>query len=548
MRRLKEKLDQVESLYSNSDRAGKLASSNSPQFEFDALTSGERGIPECFEIGRFKSSVYGEVPAFLRFAEVNGIAINIEDATDFIFYNELLERSLFKILSVIDANSVRLVLIDGKNYGASMERLSRLSSKIIGNGVNESPESIRHAIARASRVPDDFNTFIVINNFPHGFDNESASLLLKLLQKAHNKRVWVLMTREVKPTRTMEDLATSISERLENISFLGDGNWQNDSLCNVPDLRENVFLSVGSSFSESRIEAYIESVNSLDKMSRSHEERFDISDGLRVPIGTADGETFYFTLGHETENYHGIVAGASGQGKTVLLDNIIAAGASLYRPSELGFVLLDLKGIEFAEYRGLEHLLAYASSSDVNTGLKIVEYVERELSRREKAFRAEGVSNLSDYRKNSKEFMPRLLVIIDEFQTLFGKDYKTDQYVEAILIDEVVRKGRAFGIHLLCCTQSLGSGVRSSFLDNIPLRIAFRMAADVTRSFMSARNTAADSLAIGEIVYNSRSGDVQENKHVSVNHIKPDQIRTIVSKSRLSERIPNNITKVLIDQ
>jgi len=96
------------------------------------------------------------------------------------------------------------------------------------------------------------------------------------------------------------------------------------------------------------------------------------------------------------------------------------------------------------------------------------------------------------------------------------------------LIKQILRIGRAYGVHLLCCTQSLGDGVRSSFLNNIPLRIAFQMTQDQSRSFLSTSNSAAEALKIGEAIYNEQDGLPNENILVKVDHLKSEDVHKYI--------------------
>ena len=126
--------------------------------------------------------------------------------------------------------------------------------------------------------------------------------------------------------------------------------------------------------------------------------------------------------------------------------------------------------------------------------------------------------------------MPRLLVIIDEFQNLFTGNYKADGYIEDVLIKTVLRLGRAYGVHLICCTQSLGDGVRTSFLNNIPLRVAFQMARDQSQQFLSIGNTFAEDLEVGQIIYNDRDGVAAKNNMVKVDFLSSAQVKARVAK------------------
>jgi S-DNA-T family DNA segregation ATPase FtsK/SpoIIIE len=252
---------------------------------------------------------------------------------------------------------------------------------------------------------------------------------------------------------------------------------------------------------------------------------FDIDEGIKIPFGIHHSKPFYFRLGHGVSNFHAIVGGRSGKGKTVFIDNLIARATNIYSPDELRFVLLDMKGIEFNDYKRIPHIQAFCSSTNFENAIKIVEFLQSELKNREVLFNSVEAKNVVDYKKKSGKVMPRLLVIIDEFQNLFTGNYKTDGFVEDILIKQILRIGRAYGVHLLCCTQSLGDGVRSSFLNNIPLRIAFQMTQDQSRSFLSMNNSAADILKIGEAIYNEQDGLLSENVLVKVDHLKSEDIQ-----------------------
>jgi DNA segregation ATPase FtsK/SpoIIIE-like protein len=275
-------------------------------------------------------------------------------------------------------------------------------------------------------------------------------------------------------------------------------------------------------------------------------ENFNINEGIKIPVGKQRNKTFYFRLGHGATNFHAIIGGRSGKGKTVFLDNIIARGMNIYSPDELRFVLLDMKGIEFSEYKNVPHVQAFCSSSNFENGLKIIEFLQSELRNREALFNSVEASDIVQYKKKSGKTMPRLLVIIDEFQNLFTGNYKTDGIVEDTLIKQILRIGRAYGIHLLCCTQSLGDGVRSSFLNNIPLRIAFQMTQDQSRSFLSISNTAADSLKVGEVIYNEQDGLLSENIFVNIDHLISDEVQQLLKEFEKSGKPYQSFEKLIV--
>ena len=203
---------------------------------------------------------------------------------------------------------------------------------------------------------------------------------------------------------------------------------------------------------------------------------------LPVVIGrTIQNENFVFDL---AKMPHLLVAGATGQGKSVGLNAIITS--LLYRkdPSQLKFVLIDPKTVEFSLYKHLEkHFLAKMESEDeaiVKEPKKAVYTlnslcVEME-SRLAKCGEA-GVRNIVEYnemvrsRKIEDAIMPYIVVIIDEFADLIMTAKEVEQPVMRL-----AQKARAIGIHLIVATQRpdvkvITGGIKANF----PARIAFRV-------------------------------------------------------------------------
>ena len=526
MQELNQVLSKTENLLSNPQEIFQRTQ-RIDSFDFNLLTKpfGQK-LPEGFEVGVFTSSSGEDVPAFLPFALANGIAFSIEKVSDFAFFNELLEQSTFQILNSIHYNDFKLTLIDGKNHGIYLSHLSQFDDIITGGKIYKEQADINKVLNEILlRSIKEFR-FIIINNFPNGFTNESATALIKILNIAQDEKIKVLMTKEHEPPRAMADLAETISNNLEVISFDKNNHWFSKTLSQVENIKGLFTLNFGSSFTSSDMKGAVEVTNVIHQTTANPaSENFDINEGIKIPIGTHRDKVFYFRLGHGASNYHGIVGGRSGKGKTVFLDNIISRATTVYSPDELRFILVDMKGIEFNDYKNLPHVQAFSSSSNFENGMKVVEFLQTDLKNREALFNSVDAKNIVDYKKKSGKVMPRLLVIIDEFQNLFTGNYKTDGYVEDILIKQVLRIGRAYGVHLLCCTQSLGDGVRSSFLNNIPLRIAFQMTQDQSRSFLSINNSAADILKVGEAIYNEQDGALSENVLVKIEHLQSDDIQ-----------------------
>lgn len=179
---------------------------------------------------------------------------------------------------------------------------------------------------------------------------------------------------------------------------------------------------------------------------------------VRVPIGrTGASKLQYLELGKGTRQ-HALFAGKTGSGKSNLFHVIIANLALYCSPDEVEFYLVDFKkGVEFKCYatHRLPHARVVAIESDREFGLSVLQRVDEELRRRGDLFRRIGVQDMAGYRRESGKPLPRSLLVIDEFQEFFTEDDRIAQ-TASVLLDRIVRQGRAFGIHVLLGSQTLG--------------------------------------------------------------------------------------------
>ena len=243
----------------------------------------------------------------------------------------------------------------------------------------------------------------------------------------------------------------------------------------------------------------------------------DTSQVLRVPIGrTGASKWQYLTLGKGTQQ-HALIAGKTGSGKSTLFHVIVSNLALWCSPDQVEFYLIDFKkGVEFKCYatHHLPHARVIGIESDREFGLSVLERVDQELRRRGDLFRQRGVQDLNGYLQASKsETLPRTLVMIDEFQEYFVEDDRVAQNA-AVLLDRIVRQGRAFGIHVILGSQTLGGAytlARTTFAQ-MAVRIALQCDEADAYLIMDESNAAPRLLSRpGEGVYNDSSGAVEGN-------------------------------------
>ncbi|WP_026424890.1 FtsK/SpoIIIE domain-containing protein [Actinokineospora inagensis] len=235
---------------------------------------------------------------------------------------------------------------------------------------------------------------------------------------------------------------------------------------------------------------------------------------LRTVIGFDEGDPVDLVLGDATP--HALVAGPSGSGKTNFLYAMLGGLAARYSPRELELYLLDFKeGVSFAGLtRGEKdpswlpqaRLVGVNVNTDREFGLALLRYLAQELARRAAAAKRQEVTKLAELRDADPDgHWPRIVAVIDEFQALFsGRDQITQQ--AAALLEDVARRGRSQGIHLVLASQDI-AGIEAfwgkpAVYDQCTLRVAMPKAKRV----LAQDNLAAVSLPRWHAVVNHDSG------------------------------------------
>ncbi len=208
---------------------------------------------------------------------------------------------------------------------------------------------------------------------------------------------------------------------------------------------------------------------------------------LAIALGkTISNETYVFDL---AKMPHLLVAGATGQGKSVGLNAIIASLLYRKHPSQLKFVLIDPKKVELTLYSKIEnHYLAKIPDSDeaiITDTQKVINTLNSltiEMDQRYDLLKKAQVRNIKEYNKkfikrnlnpeNGHRYMPYIVVVIDEFADLImtaGREVETP-------LARLAQLARAIGIHLVIATQRPTTNIITGVIKaNFPARIAFRV-------------------------------------------------------------------------
>lgn len=250
---------------------------------------------------------------------------------------------------------------------------------------------------------------------------------------------------------------------------------------------------------------------------------------VSVPVGwDINHKEVCFEIGNEQN--HTLICDHSGSGKSNFLHVLIQNLAFYYAPDEVQLFLLDYKeGVEFNAYVAdttLEHARLVSVASSVSYGITFLKWLCGEMEKRSNLFKQFKVKDLSDYRKHEK--MPRLIVVIDEFQVLFSdKSTQVKGSVERSL-NTLLKKGRSYGVHLVLATQTMrGSDIDSSFKGQIANRIALPMDAEDSSSVLG--DDAACELVRPEGIFNNNGGHKKYHTKMSIPKA-PDDFKSFLTK------------------
>ena len=280
----------------------------------------------------------------------------------------------------------------------------------------------------------------------------------------------------------------------------------------------------------------IVSMQSVVSSRKFQESKYD----LPVVLGkTITNEIFMFDL---CKMPHLLVAGATGQGKSVGLNAVITSLLYKKHPSELKFVLVDPKMVEFGIYADLErHYLAKLPDADkavITDCTKVImtlNSVCKEMDDRYELLMKAHVRNIKEYNakfisrrlnpEKGHKFMPFIVVIIDEFGDLImqaGKEIEMP-------IARIAQKARAVGIHMIIATQRPSTNIITGIIKaNFPARMAFRVMQMVdSRTILDAQG-ANQLIGRGDLLF-SQGGNTTRVQCAFVDTPEVEQIVEYIS-------------------
>jgi S-DNA-T family DNA segregation ATPase FtsK/SpoIIIE len=517
------------------------------------------------------------LPALLAFPAQSSLLIHTDHAgrPDAL---KTLQAVMTRLLVTQPAGRVRFTIIDpvglGQNFAGFMH-LTDYDDALVGGRIWTSQDQIDTRLTNLAdhmetviqkylrnefATIDDYNAqagelaepyrFLVIADLPTNFSAEAFRRLNSIASSGARCGVYTLISRDI---RAGLPAGANLDElKLHSVNLIRKDDkfvWDDDVFRQLPLVLDTpptdetmslILHKVGQGAKDAkRVEVPFETI----APKKGEEWTGSTTSELDVMVGRLGANRFQSLKLGKGVSQHVLIAGKTGSGKSTLMHAMIVNAAMWYSPDEVELYLIDFKkGVEFKTYATnlLPHARAIAVESDREFGLSLLTRLDVELARRGELFRKAAVQDLKSYRASANPtVVPRTLLIIDEFQEFFTEDDKTAQEA-ALLIERLVRQGRAFGMHVLLGSQTIGGagGLPRAVLAQFGVRIALQTSEADSQMILGDNNSAARLLTRpGEAIYNDANGAVEGNSPFQVAYLS-DAKRDVYLKDLASKAKP----------
>ena len=281
----------------------------------------------------------------------------------------------------------------------------------------------------------------------------------------------------------------------------------------------------------------------------SKQENDSEQDFLSIPIGSIGREKINFIMGLKSQNHHAFIAGMTRMGKTNLLNSIIVQIAQNYTAKEIELYLMDYKpaGAEFIIFKNHPNCKKlFLENQDPTPAFEMIKEFQEEMYRRGEILKGKNIDEYNS--KNPQSILPRKVLIIDEVQRMFSGGWKDSNSFNA-LIEDIVKAGAGFGLHLILTTQSLKEiNMKNSIMGQIPLKLSFRLSDTMEAMKVFHENREAIKQVVKLQKYQFVYSDFNQTVVAKADHLEKDKIEQIlddVRSSRLSDEV---VTPLVVEK
>lgn len=570
---------QAEETAANSNNVSKWSAEVSTAFPFEGVNIG------VFEGLEYSPNQHHKAPALLPLAELSGICY-LYDSSDKELINNSLQTTILHLAASLPKGLCHVIAYDPIGLGSNLIALSNVSSKITGGSIitdsrefstalmnvrNLIPTIIQKVLGFKYKNLDlvTYNkendhqepyTILVLSDFPNNYTREQLELVTQILKNGRQAGVYVLMSydtefipssyngREDPPEfyRILDNITTIYRRfgsyqihNIENEQFFHKFTLHLDDNIRVLNNLDTVYRKIQA---KENAEEKLQAIPLFDNLPQSKEELWSRNSAraMMIPVGRdkANEEVVLEITQKDAQNAT-IVVGMPGSGKSVFLNTLITSTAYYYSPKQVDLYLIDFSGVEFNVYapKGLSESEAYvlphakviAPESEREFGISVLRRIHDEGRNRQRLFSDAGVSDFSEYWDycvdHGLETLPRVLLVVDEFQKFFEGDYDKIAIEAEKIIKIIVKEYRKFGINLILATQTIGPYASKIDLGDIGNRVAFAWNASDGHNIFKGHEPSELVVNTGDCVYNKRGGAEDYNKPLRSYYVSAREMR-----------------------
>lgn len=568
----------VDETAANSNNVSKWVANAEQAFPFEGVNVG------VFEGFEYAPNQHHKAPALLPLDALRGLCY-LYDSSDKELVNNSLQTTVLHLAAALPKGLCRVIAYDPIGLGSNLIALSNVSSKITGGSIITDPRDFTTALQNVKTlIPTviqkvlgfkyknltlvDYNkendhqepyTILVLSDFPNNYTAEQYELVQQILKNGKQAGVYVLMSYDTEyvPTSNGREDPPDFYHILDDITtiYRRYGSYQIHNIANEElyhrftlhlDDNIRVLNKLDAAYrmiqAKENAESKLQAIALFDHLPQTREEfwRLNSARAMMIPVGKdrANEEVALEITQMDAQNAT-VVVGMPGSGKSVFLNTIITSVAYNYSPKQVDLYLIDFSGVEFNVYAPqnqspeeayvLPHAKVIAPESEREFGISVLRRIEEEGRRRQQLFSAAGVSDFAEYWDycvaKRMETLPRVLVLVDEFQKFFEGEYDKIALEAEKIIKIIVKEYRKFGINIILATQTIGPYASKIDLGDIGNRVAFAWNASDGHNIFKGHEPSEMVVNTGDCVYNKRGGAEDFNKPLRSYYVSPSILR-----------------------
>lgn len=570
---------QAEETAANSNNVSKWGVDVSKAFPYEGVNVG------IFEGLEYSPNQHHKAPALLPLSDLTGVCF-LYDNSDKELINNSLQTTALHLAASLPKGLCNIIAYDPIGLGSNLIALSNVSSKITGGSIITDSREFTTALMNVRNlIPTviqkvlgfkyknlnlvDYNkendhqepyTILVLSDFPNNCTREQFDLLTQILKNGRQAGVYVLMSYDTEfvPTSLngreeppefyrILDSITTIYRRFESYQIHNIANEELyhkftlhlDDNIRVLNNLDTVYRKIQA---KENAEEKLQAISLFDYLPQSKEELWSRNSAraMVIPVGRdKSNEEVALEITQKDAQNATIVVGMPGSGKSVFLNTLITSTAYYYSPKQVDLYLIDFSGVEFNVYAPknlsdgetyvLPHAKVIAPESEREFGISVLRKIYDEGRNRQRLFSDAGVSDFAEYWDycvdHQLDTLPRVLLVIDEFQKFFEGDYDKIAIEAEKIIKIIVKEYRKFGINLILATQTIGPYASKIDLGDIGNRVAFAWNANDGHNIFKGHEPSELVVNTGDCVYNKRGGAEDYNKPLRSYYVSPRSLR-----------------------